>query len=83
MASPDTSEYLFDLNDARRRAQELVNGLTPEQLLRRTNPVQWSIAECLAHLNLTAATVQGLMAKAIQSGREEKKVGRRAVFHRT
>lgn len=75
MVNPDTSECLLDLNEARRRAQELVNGLSPEQLLTRPAPGKWSIAECLAHLNATAMTMQHLMAKAIARGKQEKKFG--------
>jgi len=63
------------VTDSRRRAQELAGGLTPEQLTRRPQPDKWSIAECLAHLNMTAATVQRLMAKAIERGKQEKKFG--------
>jgi DinB superfamily len=65
-----------DICDSRRRSQELTGGLTPEQLTQRPQPDKWSIAECLAHLNMTAATVQGLMAKAIERGKREKKFGR-------
>ena len=75
MAIPNTYEYLLDLKEARRRAQELVDGLSSEQLLIRPQPDKWSIAECLAHLNVTAGTVQSLMAKAIKRGKQEKKFG--------
>jgi hypothetical protein len=61
-----------DLADIRRRARGLVDGLTPEQLTRRPDPSSWSIAECLAHLNLTAAIVQQEVATAIQRGKNEK-----------
>lgn len=61
-----------DLDDIRRRAKELVAGLAPEQLTRRPEPGKWSIAECLAHLNITAATVQRLMAAGIASGQRDK-----------
>jgi DinB superfamily len=64
-----------EINEARRRAQELVSGLTPGQLTKRPHPAKWSIAECLAHLNVTAATVQSLMREAIERGKREKKFG--------
>jgi hypothetical protein len=63
------------INDSRRRVEELTSGLTSEQLLLRPQPDKWSIAECIAHLNVTAATVQSLIAKAIERGRQEKKFG--------
>lgn len=64
-----------DINQARTRAEELAGGLTVAQLKQRPQPDKWSIAECIAHLNVTAATVQGFMAKAIARGRQEKKFG--------
>jgi hypothetical protein len=70
--SMSKADYSDDLNEARRRAQELVAGLTPEQLLRRPGPAKWSIVECLAHLNMTAATVQKLMASAIEQGKNQQ-----------
>jgi DinB superfamily len=64
-----------ELADARRRAEALVAGLDAGQLNMRPAPEKWSVAECLAHLNVTAATVQRLMEKAIERGRREKKFG--------
>ena len=63
------------INESRRRAQELVSGLTPGQLSKRPHPAKWSIAECLFHLNVTAAAVQSLMGKAIERGKREKRFG--------
>jgi DinB superfamily len=65
-----------DIDDIRRRTRELVAGLTPEQIAQRPDPAKWSIAECLAHLNLTAATVQRLMAAGIERGKREKLLGK-------
>lgn len=64
-----------DIADSRRRAEALVAGLSAEQLARRPDPGKWSIAECLAHLNMTATTVQKLMARGIEQGKQEKKFG--------
>jgi hypothetical protein len=72
--NPDS--VAWDISDSRRRAQELTGGLTPHQLTQRPQPDKWSIAECLAHLNVTAATVQGLMVKAMERAKQEKKFGR-------
>ena len=63
------------LQDIRRRAKELVAGLSPEQLTRRPDPAKWSIAECLAHLNVTAAGYQPAIDSAIRRGKESKMVG--------
>jgi len=61
-----------DLKDIRNRAQQLASGLTPEQLSLRPDPAKWSIVECLAHLNMTAAIVQPKIAAAIEQGKREK-----------
>jgi hypothetical protein len=65
-----------EIADSRRRAQQLVNGLTPEQLTRRPDPSKWSIAECVAHLNVTGGVVQPLIGKAIARGRKENLLGK-------
>ncbi|HKD45640.1 MAG TPA: DinB family protein [Candidatus Angelobacter sp.] len=64
-----------ELRDIRARAQALVDGLTAEELTRRPDPAKWSVAECLAHLNLTAVVVQRLISKGIERGRKEKLLG--------
>jgi hypothetical protein len=70
-------DTLFDqLQDIRRRAQELVAGLSREQLARRPDSTRWSIAECLAHLNTTGAVFHPLIDAAIRQGREDKVLGK-------
>jgi len=64
-----------DLQDIRSRTEQLINGLSPEQLVRRPDPGKWSIAECLTHLNLTATAFQKLIRSAIQEGKSNKIVG--------
>lgn len=75
MGNMSKSDYIDDLNEARQRAEALVADLTPDQLMRRPDPGKWSIAECLTHLNLTAATVQKIMARGIEQAKQEKKFG--------
>jgi hypothetical protein len=70
------NDLLNQLQQIRQRTNELVTGLTPEQLTRRPDPAQWSIAECLAHLNVTGATYVPLLESAIQQGRENKVLGK-------
>ncbi len=69
-------ELISQLQDARRRAQEIVSGLSPEQLVRRPDPARWSIAECLAHLNVSAESIQPYIDAAIRQGKEGKIQGR-------
>jgi DinB family protein len=71
----DVQSTSRDIADSRRRAQALIDSVSADQLMRRHDPGKWSIAECLAHLNITAATVQGFMAQGIKQGKEEKKFG--------
>lgn len=74
-ASYGSSEMEQQIQEIRRRAEALVRGLTPEQLTMRPEPGKWSIAECLAHLNVTAATVQPFIVKGIERGKKEKLFG--------
>lgn len=71
--------YAFTLQqqiaDIRRRARDLTAGLTTQQLTRRPDPAGWSIAECLCHLNLTAAIVQPKIAAVIERGKRDKITG--------
>jgi DinB superfamily len=72
----DSKSVTRQISECRRRAQELASGLTAQQLSTRPRPEQWSIAECLAHLNVTASVVRELMTRAIEQGRGEKMFGR-------
>ena len=71
----ETGSMSRQIDESRRRAHELVSALTAEQIARRPDPGTWSIAECLAHLNITAATVQKLMARGIEQAKQEKRFG--------
>ena len=71
----DSDHYAQELKDARLRAEALVSGLTPAQLTKRPHPGKWSIAECIVHLNVTAAVVQSLMEKAIARGKRDNTLG--------
>jgi hypothetical protein len=71
----DVQSVSRDIADSRRRAQALINVVSADQLTRRPDPGKWSIAECLAHLNITAATVQKLMAHGIEQAKREKRFG--------
>ena len=64
-----------DIKESRLRAQSLVSDLPPKQFTKQPEPGKWSIAECILHLNSTAAVMQPLMEKAIVQARQNKKVG--------
>ncbi len=71
----DVQSVSRDIADSCRRAQVLLDSVSADQLMRRPDPTKWSIAECLAHLNMTAATVQKLMARGIEQAKQEKRFG--------
>lgn len=58
-----------ELDDARRRAHEIAGALIPGQWNARPSPDDWSVAECLAHLNLTSRAFLPLLDDAIRRGR--------------
>lgn len=64
-----------ELDDIRRRAEAVAGSLSANQLTQRPDPGKWSIAECLAHLNISANVVQQLMTKAIERGKKDKLFG--------
>lgn len=54
VALPEWSARLIaDLDAADERAQQLVMGLTPEQLNWQPQPGKWSVGQCLEHLCIT------------------------------
>src|SRR6476469_2919893 len=71
----DVQSVFRDIADSRRRAQALIDAVSADQLTRRPDPGKWSIAECLAHLHITAASVQKLMARGIEQAKQEKRFG--------
>jgi len=71
----NAGEVSGDITAHRRRAQALIDTVSADQLMRRPDPTKWSIAECLAHLNMTAETVQKIMARGIEQAKQEKKFG--------
>jgi len=71
----DAQSVFRDIAESRRRAHALIDTVPADQLMQRPDPGKWSIAECLEHLNMTAATVQQFMAQGIKQGKEEKKLG--------
>jgi hypothetical protein len=71
----DLDRCAQEIQEARLRAQSLVSDLPPSQLTEHPDPGMWSIVECLAHLNMTAATVQKFMVHGIERGKQEKTFG--------
>lgn len=61
-----------ELADARRRAHEIATPLTAQRWSTRPAVDQWSVAECLIHLNLTSRAFLPLIRDAITRGRDLK-----------
>jgi hypothetical protein len=59
-----------ELADATRRAHEIATSLDDERWSTRPAPDQWSVAECLIHLNMTSQAFLPLIKDAIDRGRE-------------
>ena len=64
-----------ELCDINIRSQHLLDGVGPERLGQRADPAKWSIAECLAHLNLTARVVQPAIETSLERGKQRKITG--------
>lgn len=69
--SMDAQSFKQEVNDCRRRAQCLVDGLSRDQFVLRADPARWSIAECIAHLNRTAKLVQKITLQGVARAKEE------------
>ena len=61
-----------ELEDARRRAHEIADPLTEASWGARPAQDEWSVAECVIHLNLTSEAMLPLIGEAIARGRELK-----------
>src|SRR5947208_13643555 len=62
---PQLQPIADEYRSAQARLHELVRAVPAEQWPRRHDPARWSVAECVAHLNLTS------MARS-----EERRVGK-------
>ena len=60
------------LDDVSDLAQRLVQGLTPDQMRLRPDLDRWSVAECLAHLNLCSEVFVHLITSACQEARKKQ-----------
>ena len=61
-----------ELDAARARAHEIAGTLASRPWNARPRPDEWSIAECLAHLNLTSRAFLPLLDDAIGRGRAQR-----------
>jgi hypothetical protein len=55
------------------RASALVSGLDPAMLALRPKPESWSVAECLAHLNLSVDPYFPIWERELGQGRQQNR----------
>jgi DinB superfamily len=68
--SPELGQVKQELLDARERARRLSEGLTETTWATALAPGQWSIAECVTHLNITSERYIPIVDDAIREGRD-------------
>jgi hypothetical protein len=67
---PQLCAIIDEFNAAQARLHRLVAMAPEESWARRAEPERWSMAECVAHLNLTAAAYIPLLEAALEQGRQ-------------
>lgn len=75
IAEPELDEYCRQFHAAKMDARELAGELTEAQLTWRPKPDRWSIAECLAHLNLAGQQYMRSIGESIHKARAQKLYG--------
>ena len=58
-----------EYRSAQARLHELVRAVPEERWARRADPTRWSVAECVAHLNLTSMAYVPLLHHALSRAR--------------
>lgn len=66
----ELANHQIAFRDNRLVAHRIVDGLSLEQFNWRPAPERWSIAQCLAHLNISARLYADRMEAAIREGRD-------------
>src|SRR5438046_7802381 len=70
-----------EYRSAQARLHDLVRAVPDEQWRKRSDPTRWSVAECVAHLNITSLAYVPLLQHAVSRARmlERRSPGR---YHR-
>ena len=66
---PQLQVIADEYRGAERRLHDLVRAIPAERWGRRSDPERWSVAECVAHLNLTSTEYLPLLREAIGRAR--------------
>lgn len=87
MASSPSAKQLdavaHDLAQVRRRSDALLTQVSDAQWATRPGEQEWSVAECIAHLNLTSDAMVPRIRAALTEARDLPGVGERAYAHST
>jgi hypothetical protein len=73
--TPQLARIAVELTEAGRRAHVLADPLDQEGWARRPASGEWSVGECVIHLNLTSRAFLPIIEDAIAKGREQNLVG--------
>lgn len=71
------AEIMLQLDAASQKARNLFEGLNAQQLRHRAQPNQWSVAECLVHLNITSREFLPVLTAGFEQARKEQAPGKR------
>ena len=66
---PQLQQVADEYRSAQARLHELVWAVPDEQWGRRSDSARWSVAECVAHLNLTSLSYVPLLSHAVSRAR--------------
>jgi hypothetical protein len=66
---PQLAEIVARFDEAQARLHRLVDALPDERWSARSDPERWSVAECVAHLNLTARAFVPRLTAALDEAR--------------
>jgi hypothetical protein len=80
--TPPLNQIRVQIEDASSQARKLVQDLDPALLGRRPDQNSWSVAECIAHLSLTADAFLAPIRQAIEDGRSRHLRQSGTSFHR-
>ena len=74
--APQLTRIAAELTEARGRAHAVADPLDQDGWARRPAPGEWSVGECVIHLNLTSRAFLPHIEDAITRGREQRLLGR-------
>jgi hypothetical protein len=77
---PQLSAIVLEFEKAQDRLYRLITDLPDERWSLRADPNRWSVAECVAHLNLTSRAYLPLIHGALERGRLSGRTSTR--YHR-